>query len=351
CGIGITICDTSQEPTKGRVQRKAKFHPKFTRWRSLLITICYDECFKDTYLGLEDHLMVLLGKSVQRTLVVVIFHMVVIVIASGNLTAQQNLQPRITQAAQPSDETTEEPAKLFEPRVYVGEADAIKEKKLNYRLLKPKDFDPAEKYPLVIFLHGAGERGDNNVAQLKHAMSDFCRAEIREAYPCYVLAPQCPKEQRWADVDWSQPGVTMPSQASQSMQLVLALVDEMVRDAAIDKQRIYITGLSMGGYGTWDAIARRPNFFAAAVPVCGGGDPSTAGEIKHLPISCFHGSDDKTVSVEKSRLMIQALQAAGGEPIYTEYAGVGHDSWTQTYADRELYRWLFAQRRSSNNSD
>lgn len=105
----------------------------------------------------------------------------------------------------------------------------------------------------------------------------------------------------------------------------------------------------MGGYGTWDALARRPDFFAAAIPICGGGDPSTVEKFKHVPIWCFHGDEDRAVNVERSREMIEALKAAGGSPKYTEYAGVGHDSWTRTFQNEETFAWLFDQRKTSTN--
>jgi predicted peptidase len=119
----------------------------------------------------------------------------------------------------------------------------------------------------------------------------------------------------------------------------------MLEESSIDPKRIYITGLSMGGYGTWDAIYRRPNLFAAAAPICGGGDPTTVSAYSTLPIWCFHGDQDEAVPVEYSRKMIESLKEVGAEPKYTEYAGVGHDSWTQTYAADEFFEWLFAQRR------
>ncbi len=239
--------------------------------------------------------------------------------------------------------STEDPAELFEPREYAAEGGKV----LKYRLLKPLDFDPQKKYPLVIFLHGAGERGEDNLVQLVHGMRDFCKLERRQANPCYVLAPQCPKNEKWADIDWTQEGVVLPEAISSSLGLTLEVVDAMLNDAAVDKNRIYITGLSMGGYGTWDALARRPDFFAAALPICGGGDPKTAEKIKHVPIACFHGSDDEAVKPENSRVMIEALKGVGGNPLYTEYAGVGHDSWTETYANEANHKWLFEQRRSS----
>ena len=234
----------------------------------------------------------------------------------------------------------EDPYRLFEPREYADKEGRV----LQYRLLKPKDFDPNEKYPLVIFLHGAGERGDDNSVQLVHGMSELCKLSRREKFRCYVLAPQCPKEQKWADVDWTDTKVTVPADVSQSLSLVFQVVDAMVEKSAIDRRRVYITGLSMGGYGTWDAIYRRPKFFAAAAPVCGGADPVTAAAIKDVPVWNFHGDADEAVSVEFSRAIIEALREAGSEPKYTEYAGVGHDSWTKTYANDDLYDWLFSQR-------
>lgn len=234
-----------------------------------------------------------------------------------------------------------DPTKLFEPREYADSEGNV----LRYRLLKPLDYDPNERYPLVIFLHGAGERGDDNTAQLKHGMPDFCEPERREKNKCYVLAPQCPKNEKWADIDWSKDSISVPKKISTNLRLVFEVVDKMLADAAIDKNRVYITGLSMGGYGTWDAIYRRPNFFAAAAPVCGGGDPATAEKIKDLAIWNFHGDQDRAVNVDLSRNMIAALKKAGGEPKYTEYPGVGHDSWTATYENDAVHEWLFSQKR------
>jgi predicted peptidase len=121
----------------------------------------------------------------------------------------------------------------------------------------------------------------------------------------------------------------------------------MVENAGVDRNRIYITGLSMGGYGTWDAIARYPGFFAAAAPICGGGDPKTVDKFKSLPIWCFHGAKDPVVKVIRSREMIEALQKVGSNAKYTEYPEAQHDSWTQTYSNPELFDWMFAQRRES----
>ncbi len=241
-----------------------------------------------------------------------------------------------------AQEKAEEPmTKFFEPHEFtVKDVGALK-----YRLLKPADFSQNQTYPLVIFLHGAGERGDDNVAQLVHGMKDFLNPDRRKNYPCFVVAPQCPNDKKWVEVDWSAKSHDQPEHASVPMQLVHDLIKEMIKNANVNKDRIYITGLSMGGYGTWDAIARYPELFAAAVPICGGGDPATVGKFAKLPIWCFHGDQDEAVSVERSRKMIDALKVAGGQPKYTEYAGVGHDSWTATYANPDFHDWLFAQER------
>ena len=235
-------------------------------------------------------------------------------------------------------------AKIYEPREYVGSNKVP----LKYRLIKPAGYQFGKKYPLVLFLHGAGERGEDNSVTLVHAANDFAKPTLRERFPCYVLIPQCPNGKKWSEVDWSQESSEQPELPSESMQSVKELIDEMVASAGIDPTRIYITGLSMGGYGTWDAIARYPDFFAAAAPICGGGDPKTVKIFSKLPIWCFHGEKDSVVNVRRSREMVDALKALGSSIKYTEYPDVDHDSWTSTYANPELYDWLFSQRKPAN---
>jgi len=138
---------------------------------------------------------------------------------------------------------------------------------------------------------------------------------------------------------------TPEGQLTAALSATLKVVDTVRKEFPIDDKRIYITGLSMGGYGTWDLIARHPKIFAAAIPVCGGADESTAPTIKDLPIWCFHGAADPTVPPQRSQNMIAALKAAGGQPKYTEYPGVGHNSWDKAYAEPDLPTWLFAQHR------
>jgi predicted peptidase len=228
----------------------------------------------------------------------------------------------------------------LEARTVRNEAGA----ELPYRIHVPKVAGDA-KVPVILFLHGAGERGSNNVAQLKHGVASILSYSERRNEPVVVIVPQCPTGKKWVEVDWSAPTHTMPEQASSSMALALQALDEAIAKLPVDPKRVYVTGISMGGYGTWDVIARRAAFFAAAMPVCGGGDPASAPKFKDLPIWVFHGDADKAVPVARSRAMMEALKAAGGSPKYTEYPGVGHDSWTQTYASDDVLAWLFAQKR------
>ncbi len=235
-----------------------------------------------------------------------------------------------------------DPKEIFEQRTYT----ASDGRKLLYRMMSPAQVDPNAKYPLVLFLHGAGERGDDNTVQLVHGMADFAKDENRQKYPCFVIAPQCPKDKKWTDVDWSLTAHTIPETPSETMRLVIELLDTLPKEFPIDLDRVYVTGLSMGGYGTWDLIARFPTRFAAAVPVCGGADETTAPKLAKLPIWAFHGVHDTAVIPQRSRRMIAALQAAGGKPGYTEYPDVAHNSWVRAYSDPHMLAWLFAQKRS-----
>jgi predicted peptidase len=220
--------------------------------------------------------------------------------------------------------------------------------KLRYRLFMPEATADGAKLPLVLFLHGAGERGDDNAAQLKHGVVEFHRRQAK--HPCLVLVPQCPAGQKWVEVDWNDQGGagTFPAEPSEPLKLALEVLDGLIAAGKVDPDRVYVTGLSMGGYGTWYAAGMPGSRFAAAAPVCGGGDPDWAKRYVGLPVWAFHGEDDRAVPVGRSREMIEAIRAAGGQPKYTEYPAVGHDSWTPTYADDAFHAWLFAQRRSGD---
>jgi iduronate 2-sulfatase len=198
---------------------------------------------------------------------------------------------------------------------------------LPYRLFQPPS-KGQQSLPLVLFLHGADERGTDNKKQLLHGVRDFITPTAQQARPCILLAPQCP-EGRWWNVEH-----------------FTELLRSALRSLPVDRDRVYITGLSMGGYGTWSAISQTPELFAAAIPICGGGEPDDAKALKGMPIWAFHGDADTDVKPEESREMIAAIQKTGGKPKYTEYPGVQHDSWTRSYANTAVQQWLFQQSRA-----
>jgi predicted peptidase len=207
---------------------------------------------------------------------------------------------------------------------------------LLYRKLSP-DYDTMRKFPLVIFLHGAGERGNDNQAQLKWGVMNFATDQNMKLHPCFVIAPQCPVGMSWAG--FSGKG----GSPNKTMELLIALVQDLLKKLPVETNRVYITGLSMGGFGTFELLTRQPELFAAAVPVCGGGDISKANLIKHIPIWIFHGAEDPAVNPALSFTMVEALTKAGAHPGYTQYPEVGHFSWIAAYSDPLMMEWLFRQ--------
>jgi predicted peptidase len=216
---------------------------------------------------------------------------------------------------------------------------------VKYRWHAPEPVEPGKTYPLILFLHGAGERGSDNAAQLKHGVSPILEGARKLGEPCFLIAPQCPKDQWWGPLKLSNKPSDATAKPASLLDAVLALAESMTKTHPIDPKRFYVTGLSMGGYGTWSLLAQAPNKIAAAVPICGGGDPAQAAKFKRVPIWAFHGEADPVVPVTTTRAMIAALEKAGGKPKATYYPKVQHDSWTQTYADPAVFKWLFAQRR------
>ncbi len=237
-----------------------------------------------------------------------------------------------TQAGAPA------PVDQFEAREFTAADGNV----LHYRLLTPVDYDASQKYPLVLFLHGAGERGDDNKAQLVHGGRNFADAAFRKRHPAIIVAPQCPKESTWASF---RPRSGDGGSPEAPLERVFELLESLQQEFSVDATRIYGMGLSMGGYGTWDILRRKPELLAAAVPICGGGVPESAASYSATPIWVVHGSADNAVPVELSRKMVDALRAAGSGVIYSEYDGVGHDSWTQTFDNQLIWDWLFAQRK------
>lgn len=215
---------------------------------------------------------------------------------------------------------------------------------VKYRWSAPAKLEPGKTYPLVLFLHGAGERGNNNSAQLKHGVTPILEGAAKLQQPCFLIAPQCPANRWWAPIHRDTMRLSEATKPNDLLDAVLALLDETMKQHPVDAKRLYVTGLSMGGFATWDLLGRVPGRIAAAVPVCGGGDPALADRFKDVPIHAFHGEADAVVPVSTTREMISALEKVGGKPKVTYYPGVNHDSWTRTYNDPELLRWMFAQR-------
>jgi len=200
---------------------------------------------------------------------------------------------------------------------------------MNYLLYLPKDYDSQEKWPLVVFLHGAGERGSDVNVVKKHGPPKLI--EAGQAIPAVVLSPQCPDRSFW------QP------------EALAKLIEEISGKYKVDPDRVYLTGLSMGGYGTFALSAAHPEKFAAIAPICGGGDPKTAERIKGLPAWVFHGAKDNVVTLDNSQKMVDALKALNADVQFTVYPEAEHDSWTETYANPKVWEWLFAQRRKQSN--
>jgi predicted peptidase len=218
---------------------------------------------------------------------------------------------------------------------------------LPYRLFVPKSYDAAKKYPLLLFLHGAGERGDDNWAQLANAeVLQLIKDDVAAKHPCFLVAPQCPAGAKWVEAPWNskKPHHT-PAEPSAPMRLALEMLDSLEKEYSIDPARRYVTGLSMGGYGSFDACLRRPGYFAAAVPICGGADDARYRDFVGTSFWIFHGGNDSVVPVGRSRSIYHQLKAAGANAKYTEYPGVDHNSWSKAYFEPGLADWLFAQYR------
>lgn len=215
-----------------------------------------------------------------------------------------------------------------------------------YRIYTPA-VEPNQTVPLVLFLHGAGERGNNNVSQLVHGVKPLLQF-VKEGHPAVIIAPQCPVNEQWVNTPWNGLSHTMDETPSKALQAVIELFEDSLKTLPIDRTRLYVTGISMGGYGTWDLLQRFPNQFAAAMPVCGGGDTNLAARLSQIPLHVVHGGSDGIVPVFRSRSMVEAIQKAGSTCItYVEHEGAGHDVWTRTYNDRTRFEWLFSHQKKN----
>jgi predicted peptidase len=221
-------------------------------------------------------------------------------------------------------------------------------KVLPYQILYPKDYKPGKKYPLLVVLHGAGERGDDNEAQMKYGKNVFLDSINRINYPAIVIFPQCPKDSYWSSVkiNRSTTPTTFIFDYSAPINWPLQAVVDLVKSIKHDKNRTYIMGLSMGGMGTMEAISRNPKMFAAASPICGGADLSYVPQyVKRVPLWVHHGDVDIVVPVRHSRELVKAVQDQGVEVKYSEYPGVNHNSWDNAFKQPDLLSWIFSHRK------
>ena len=197
-----------------------------------------------------------------------------------------------------------------------------------YVVFVPQDYKGDKPYPTILFLHGSGETKGGSKMPVEVGIGPAIKTQ-EKTFPFIVVIPQAQNRTWGAD--------------SADGKRALAILAEVEKAYNVDPKRTYLTGLSMGGYGTWSLAVKYPDKWAAIVPICGGGNPKQADKIKDIPCWCFHGDADSAVNVKGSRDMIEAIKAAGGKPKYTEYPGVGHNSWDKAYATKELYDWLLEQ--------
>ncbi|MGB5555067.1 MAG: PHB depolymerase family esterase [Flavobacteriaceae bacterium] len=220
---------------------------------------------------------------------------------------------------------------------------------LPYRLLLPNNYNPSKAYPLVIFLHGSGERGNDNEAQLTHGANLFLDQKVREKYPAIIVFPQCSKDSYWSNVDRRQEQDSFiftfshDGEPTKAMTLLQGLVTKLMIIYSVNEKRVYVGGLSMGGMGAFELVRRSPGLFSAAFAICGGAHPDTASEVAGIPWWIFHGDSDAVVDYGHSEKMVEALKSAGAEVKFTTYEGVNHNSWENAFAEPELLSWLFSQ--------
>ncbi|MDQ3798787.1 MAG: prolyl oligopeptidase family serine peptidase [Acidobacteriota bacterium] len=229
----------------------------------------------------------------------------------------------------------------FEARIYEKDG-----KRMPYRLFVPAHYDKNKKYPLVLWLHGGAGRGGDNEKQISGGNAPgatvWTTRESQARNPAFVLAPQCPPGESWSAINDAE------RKPSKHLETVVELLRDLRKEyGGIDADRLYVAGQSLGGYGAWALITEYPEMFAAAIPLCGGGNAAKAKNLVNVSIWAFHGDEDKAVDVKESRKMIEAVRKAGGNPKYTEYKGVGHAVWERAFAEPELLPWVFAQKRRS----
>lgn len=233
---------------------------------------------------------------------------------------------------------------LFQKNEFIYKGDTLR-----YRVLFPENYDKKKSYPLVLFLHGSGERGNDNEKQLVWGASLFTDSLNRKNYPAIVLFPQCPANQGWVtikDLTGAKFEIIDTKEPAKPLMLAKKLVDIYQKKEAVDSKRIYVLGLSLGGMATFDLICRYPKTFAAAIPICGAVNVERLKKVRNMPIRIYNGDSDNAVSPEYSRNAYIELKAEGSEKVErVEYPGVGHTSWIQAFAEPDFLKWLFLQKK------
>lgn len=224
---------------------------------------------------------------------------------------------------------------------------------LLYRIQYPKVYNKSKPYPVLTFLHGSGERGSDNEAQLVHGKELFANDSVRNNLNTIVIFPQCPKDSMWRHMKVKTDSSSITGHSfdlsftptpTTPARLVKLLLDSLIGSKVADPKRMYIGGLSLGGFGTFDMIERYPDFFAAAIPICGGGDTNMAAKFsKNVAVWLFHGDNDKSVDVKNSRQYYAVLKDLGADTRYTEYPGVQHNSWDNAFEEKELLTWVLSK--------
>ena len=236
---------------------------------------------------------------------------------------------------------------LYKPEKFIQGTDT-----LLYRILMPENFDKTKTYPVLLFLHGAGERGNDNQAQLVHGGKLFLRPEVRANYPAIVIFPQCPEDSYWSNVKSSMVNgkrnfeFEKGGKPTLAMKMVMSLMEQVKDLPYTDNKRIYAGGLSMGGMGTFEILRRMRGEFAAAFAVCGGDNPENVRKYKNIPLWIFHGAKDDVVPPENSQIIADALKAKKADVKFTMYPEANHNSWDQAFAEPELISWLFSHKRN-----